>query len=284
MHYLIDGHNLIGKLPDISLAEEHDEVKLVLKLKSWTAVNRKRRVTVIFDSGLPGGMVRGLSNNKVVVVFASVGQTADSLLIDRLKAVKNPSEHILVTSDRQITAVAKSRQMVSWPSEVFALHLAEEIGPRPAPPVQVPEKADIPVVSPSEVEEWLQLFGPEPDIKPVPPKLIRPAAPQPTKEPTVPVEPQRPLTTQSLQAAKSGQRTLSEDEVAVWMELFGPEPQRPSHSSATTPASPSNAQTINKPAPSTSKLLRTPKNADVQLTEEEVMEWAKLFRTGKSSR
>ena len=52
MHYLIDGHNLIGALPDISLEDPDDEVKLILVLRSWAVARRRREVTVIFDGGL----------------------------------------------------------------------------------------------------------------------------------------------------------------------------------------------------------------------------------------
>ena len=96
MHYLIDGHNLIAKMPDISLDDPDDEVKLVLRLRQWTAGRRKRRVTVIFDGGLPGGAERHLSSRPVKVIFASAGQSADALLINRIQDAKNPAEFTLI--------------------------------------------------------------------------------------------------------------------------------------------------------------------------------------------
>ncbi len=90
MHYLIDGHNLIGKMPEIHLDDPDDEVKLVLRLRSWAAGGAKRRVTVIFDHGLPGGVEKGLSSGPVKVIFAPAGRTADSLLIRRIKHSQKP--------------------------------------------------------------------------------------------------------------------------------------------------------------------------------------------------
>ena len=46
MHYIIDGHNLIGKMPDISLKDPNDEIKLTMRIKSWVAESKKRQVTV----------------------------------------------------------------------------------------------------------------------------------------------------------------------------------------------------------------------------------------------
>ena len=57
MAYLIDGHNLIGQLPDLSLNDPNDEAKLVQKLIGFAA-RQQKRVVVVFDSGLPGGKSR----------------------------------------------------------------------------------------------------------------------------------------------------------------------------------------------------------------------------------
>ena len=38
--YLIDGHNLIGQLPDLSLTDPDDEAKLVQKLTGFPRARR----------------------------------------------------------------------------------------------------------------------------------------------------------------------------------------------------------------------------------------------------
>ena len=50
MTLLIDGHNLIGAMPDIDLAQSDDEHQLVLRLRTYCGEGR-RQVTVVFDSG-----------------------------------------------------------------------------------------------------------------------------------------------------------------------------------------------------------------------------------------
>jgi len=155
MHYLIDGHNLIARMPDISLADPDDEAQLALRLKGWAARDRRRRVTVIFDGGLVGGEAMALSGGSVKVVFASAGRTADSLLIRRIQAVKNPAEYTLVSSDRQIMAAARTRRMPCLPSERFATQLKQADQP------QAPAERENPQLSQSEIEEWLGLFDKE---------------------------------------------------------------------------------------------------------------------------
>ncbi len=156
MHYLIDGHNLIGKMPDIDLDDPDDEVKLILQLRSWSARARKRKVTVIFDRGLPGGEEKGLSSGQVKVIFAPAGRSADSLLISRIRSVKNAAEYTLVSSDQKIIRMAEARRMLFWRSETFAIRMNQEweegMGGSTA------ETVDDPQMSVGEVEMWLEMF------------------------------------------------------------------------------------------------------------------------------
>ncbi|MDX1417794.1 MAG: NYN domain-containing protein [Candidatus Promineifilaceae bacterium] len=156
MHYLIDGHNLIGKLDHISLDEPDDEVKLILLLRSWTAARRKRRVTVIFDHGLPGGVEKGLSSGTVKVIFASTGSSADALLMKRIRQVRNPEEYTLVTSDLKIIRAAEARRMPVQRSEQFAQELYSDRGSGNETR-SIGENED-PDVTADEVDMWLNLF------------------------------------------------------------------------------------------------------------------------------
>lgn len=160
MNYLIDGHNLIAAVPDISLADPDDEEVLVRRLRQWAAVSPKRRVTVAFDQGLPGGPARHLSGGRVTTVFASAGSSADALLIRRIRAAHNPAEFTVVSSDREVLAAAAGRGMPTLRSEKFAALLAE-VG-RPATPTPLAK----PEVSPDGLAEWLELFGQTSATKP----------------------------------------------------------------------------------------------------------------------
>jgi predicted RNA-binding protein with PIN domain len=274
MHYLIDGHNLIAKIPDIWLGEARDEFELALRLKSWASANRKRRVTVLFDKGMPGGMARMLSNRDVTIIFAPQGQTADALLIARIKQVKHPPAYTLVSSDQEIIAAANKRKMGHIRSEDFVGELGyDERLIVHSEPEAAAEKPDVDSQSESEIAEWLDIFGPVPERPKRPPKQRKAkSAPEPEPEPATPKK-RQPLT-----AAKSGQRELDEAEIAEWLELFGPVAERPS-------APPPSAKP-NKPTPRPKKKrplghLRTLKTDDAELHPDEVEDWLELFRRGK---
>jgi hypothetical protein len=218
MHYLIDGHNLIAKMPGISLDDPDDEAKLILRLKRWAAAGTRRRITVIFVGGLPGGKALKLSGGSVSVLFASPGQTADALLIARIKRAKNPAEYTLVSSDRQIVAVAKDRRMPHLRSEKFAAELGPgetqalpAAPPATASPTPLKEETRL---SESEIAAWLELF-PEPE----PPPKVKKAAKPPAKRPPQPAEP--PPSRQPPSAAERSNRQLTPEEVDEWLKLFG---------------------------------------------------------------
>lgn len=187
MHYLIDGHNLIASLPDIDLSDPDDEAKLVEKLRRWTAANSKRRVTVVFDAGLPGGVSRNLSSGPIKAIFAPAGTTADDLLIQRINNITKVQGYAVVTSDHAVVRVANQRRMTVIRSQAFAADMQAELAQRRAGGKQRPAAAEA-NMSPAELEEWLALFGGEPppsSSKPRPPKSkkkARPAAPPPSEE------------------------------------------------------------------------------------------------------
>ncbi|MFW6184787.1 MAG: NYN domain-containing protein, partial [Chloroflexota bacterium] len=120
MHYLIDGHNLIAHMDDIDLSDPDDEAQLILRLRQWVAAGRKRRVTVYFDAGLPGGRSPHFSGGPIEVIFASSGQEADDLLRRKIRQVHNPPEYTLVSSDRQVQEAAQQRQMPLLDAASFA--------------------------------------------------------------------------------------------------------------------------------------------------------------------
>lgn len=152
MTYLIDGHNLIGQLPDISLDEPHDEALLVQKLIGFCARTQKTCV-VVFDHGLPGGTSR-MSTRSVQVVFASGRSSADRVMMERINKIPDATGWIVVSSDNQVLGSAKARRMGTLHSDVFVRMLESP----PKPVIDAGEAAEV-NLSAQEVDEWLDLFG-----------------------------------------------------------------------------------------------------------------------------
>jgi predicted RNA-binding protein with PIN domain len=149
MPLLIDGHNLIGRLPDIRLDDPDDEAKLVARLRTYSARTGKR-MTVVFDHGLPGGHSRQLSGGGVKVVFAAAGRSADGILRERIRRARDPRGLTVVTSDREVQVAAEARGVRVVRSDEFAAQLSA--------PQTAPAEEDV-QLSAEEVEEWLKVFG-----------------------------------------------------------------------------------------------------------------------------
>jgi uncharacterized protein len=162
---LVDGHNLIGQLQDLSLDDPYDEAKLAMAIRSY-CMRSQSKATVIFDNGLPGGVSRELSNSAVTVIFAPPGTSADHLIMRRARDMLGPTL-VIVTSDRRIVRLAYAYGIETISSEEFALMIGfrpVEIEPEPDKPAPNPhnvityEKNPNPVVSPQEVAYWLPIF------------------------------------------------------------------------------------------------------------------------------
>src|SRR5260221_14451426 len=117
--FLVDGHNLIGQLQDLSLEDPQDEAKLTVAIRRY-CMRARIKATVIFDNGLPGGVSRQLSNSDVTVIFAPQGVRADALLMRRTREI-GVRDVVLVTSDRRILRLAFAYGIETLSSEEFAL-------------------------------------------------------------------------------------------------------------------------------------------------------------------
>ena len=154
MPYLIDGHNLIGQVPGLKLDDPHDEAKLVERLRSYM-LRKRKRCTVVFDSGLPGGLSRDLSTASVRVVFAHGGTTADAIILERIRDARDPASLTIISADREIVEAAARRRCRVMSPSAFAVELKTP---------SVPDERDPnPHLTPDEVEEWLRLFHADDD-------------------------------------------------------------------------------------------------------------------------
>jgi predicted RNA-binding protein with PIN domain len=154
MPYIIDGHNLIPKVPGLSLQQMDDEQHLVEMLQEFCRRQRKQ-VEVYFDNAAPGG-VRARNLGLVTTRFVRQGTTADSAIRRRLvnlgRAARNWS---VVSSDQAVQAEARAAQAQVISSDTFARLLSRALDESW---VDQGDAADT-ALNPEEVDDWLQLFG-----------------------------------------------------------------------------------------------------------------------------
>ena len=153
MKWLIDGHNVIGQLPHLRLDDPHDEEKLLELLRSYRG-RTGDWLTVVFD---PGHTYRPRKTRKrggITVQFAPHRQTADQIIMRRLRKLKNPQEVTVVTSDRRVMQAARQARARLMSAQEFGQLLLQ---PRSQAAEDVDHQADVHLSS-DEVEAWLDLF------------------------------------------------------------------------------------------------------------------------------
>lgn len=156
MSYIIDGHNLIGILPDIHLSQPDDEQRLLARLRSYRAAIGGRAMIVFFDSAPLAWPDQtpplDVSSPGVEVHFARPGQTADDAIIAYLAAARQPGQYAVVTNDQGLTGRARATGASVLSATEFAAQMARAVMHRrerravaeaPAPDPQDPAFADI---------------------------------------------------------------------------------------------------------------------------------------------
>jgi uncharacterized protein len=156
MIYIVDGHNLIPKLPGLSLEAVDDELRLIERLQVFCRIQRAS-IQVFFDRA-PAGFSGARSFGSVRAHFVPVGTIADDAIARHLQRLgKNARTQTLVSSDRRVMAEGRSvgAQVIS--SEAFAsLILVAEA--KAAETTRTEDKR----LSAGEVDEWLELFKTRP--------------------------------------------------------------------------------------------------------------------------
>ncbi len=154
MSYLIDGHNLIPKIPGLSLNSMDDETQLIQWLQEFCRQTQKT-VEVYFDNA-PAGQVRTQRFGQVKAHFIRAGHTADQAIITRLQRLGRSARNwSVVSSDRQVAAAARELHASVISSDDFVRFLSiknNELGSE--------VDADLALNS-TEIDEWLGLFGVE---------------------------------------------------------------------------------------------------------------------------
>ena len=154
MPLIIDGHNLIPKIPGLSLEEADDEVQLIQLLQEFSRV-RRAQVECYFDKA-PQGYDRARRFGTVVAKFARPGKTADDEIRGRLerlgRAAKN---YTVVSSDLQVQSAARAHGARFLAADAFARELAQVM--RNA--VHPTDREATPELSADEIEHWLREFS-----------------------------------------------------------------------------------------------------------------------------
>jgi predicted RNA-binding protein with PIN domain len=149
MPYIIDGHNLIPKIPGLELDDLEDEKGLIELLQEFCQ-HASKDVHVYFDRAAVGGR-RVQAFGRVTARFVSERETADIAIKRHLKRLGKAAKNwVVVSSDGEVEAAANGAKAQVVRSEDFARQLSEK--PAIIPPEEDPAMEE-------DIEEWLRLFS-----------------------------------------------------------------------------------------------------------------------------
>ncbi|NOX18869.1 MAG: NYN domain-containing protein [Chlorobi bacterium] len=144
--YLIDGNNLIWKIPRLAKLQKSNKQAardhLIPKLDGKFVTSRTA-VTVYFD-GFPDGELR---SSKVKIKYSN-NRPADRLIIEEIERSKNPRTICVVSSDHEIQNLAKVCGAKIIKSEEFFNDKSNE---------QIEDEK--PKGKIGDVDEWMRLFN-----------------------------------------------------------------------------------------------------------------------------
>jgi predicted RNA-binding protein with PIN domain len=152
MNYIIDGHNLIGKIPGLSLSMPDDEERLI-ELLNRSSQGSRHKLEVYFD-GAPPGEAGRRNYGSLRAHFVPASQTADDAIRRRLRRLgKSATSWVVVTSDHNIQAAAREAHAKVLRAEDFSEMVQTTLQRR----VNVFNAEEKPL-SEEEVIEWLAIF------------------------------------------------------------------------------------------------------------------------------
>ena len=155
MPYLIDGNNLIGHIPDLSLADGKSRSLLVSRLRRFRKV-KNTRLFLVFD-GPPQSRLDAdrHSGGLLSIIHPEPGMSADSRIEEIIKAQTDLRRFFVVSSDREIRHFARKHGAKSITCAQFHRELKAAL--REHREESELEKNDE-TPTPLEVRQWGEVF------------------------------------------------------------------------------------------------------------------------------
>lgn len=153
MSLVIDGHNLIPKIPGMSLKDLDDEPKLIALVQEYCRLKRTT-AELFFDGALPG-FNNGIKGGLVHIHAVRKGTAADEAILNFLtQKGKAARSFTLVSSDHHVQTQGRSLGAAILTSDQFARDLVNTLSQS-----EKNSSGDLKPLSPSEVDDWLELFN-----------------------------------------------------------------------------------------------------------------------------
>ncbi len=123
MEYFLDGYNLFFWMTKESKSFSKERIEFIQSLQTYF---RKLHLSgfLIFDGRHRREEESGRSyDDPLEIIYAPLGQTADSYIIEKLSVFKNPKEAIVVTNDKGLSSHARALNVIVMNNHSFLTYL-----------------------------------------------------------------------------------------------------------------------------------------------------------------
>jgi len=154
MAFVIDGSNLLGHRVPGGHRDPEERIRLVAQLLAFQRLNRSR-VLLVFDGPPDERLGDGRPADKFHILFPPPGEKADGIIQDLVAGLTDRRSLTLVSSDRELRALARSRGASCLTALEFERRLKAALRQaRKARELNKPRESPTPL----ETEIWLGLF------------------------------------------------------------------------------------------------------------------------------
>ncbi len=155
MPYIIDGNNLIGSSPDISLEDANSRTEIIAIVKKFQK-KKKNKIIIVFDGEPTTFSPEENPNEKIIVKYPPIGDSADDEIKRILEGYTHFKDVILITSDRELKDVAKKKGAKVINSIEFYYELKRVY--RATGRIEMKQKRIDTELSEGEVDQWMKIF------------------------------------------------------------------------------------------------------------------------------
>ncbi|MCK4889133.1 MAG: NYN domain-containing protein [Candidatus Aminicenantes bacterium] len=155
MPYIIDGNNLIGSSPDISLEDSNSRKEIVAIVKKFQK-KKNSKIIVVFDGEPDTFSSEENPTEKIVIKYPPIGDSADDEIKRILDGYTYFRDVVLVTSDRELKDIAKKKGAKVINSIEFYYELKRVY--RATGRIEMKQKRIDTELSDGEVDQWMKIF------------------------------------------------------------------------------------------------------------------------------
>jgi len=155
MPYIIDGNNLIGSSPDISLEDSNSRKEIIAIVRKFQK-KKNSKIIVVFDGEPDTFSSEENPAGKIIVKYPPIGDSADDEIKRILEGYIYFKDVVLVTSDRELKDVAKKKGVKVINSIEFYYELKRVY--RATGRMEMKQKRIDTELSDGEVDQWMKIF------------------------------------------------------------------------------------------------------------------------------